>query len=136
MSHLRTHLGGVTVDGLTTTDNDVNITNFLDGSGQRIRGGQRISTGKQTVGQQPACVGTAIESLADNLTSTRRTHGEHSNSRARMLLFQAQRLLQGIQIFGVEDSGQSSTVDSTFGCHRVLAHISCVGYLLGKYNNL
>jgi hypothetical protein len=42
---------------------------------------------------------------------------------------------QGVQIFGIEDGGQGGAVDSAFGSHGVLAHISCVGYLLGKYYN-
>jgi hypothetical protein len=53
-----------------------------------------------------------------------------------MLFFQTEGLLQGIQIFGIEDGGQCGAVDSTFGGHGILAHISGVGYLLGKYNNV
>ena len=53
-----------------------------------------------------------------------------------MLLLEAQCLLQGVQVFGIENGGKGGAVDGAFGGHGVLAHVSCVGYLLGKYNNV
>ena len=64
-----------------------------------------IVIGKQTVCQQPARVGATIESLTDNLSCTWRTHREDSYCRARILLLQAKGLLQGVQIFWIEDGG-------------------------------
>ncbi len=49
------------------------------------------------------------------------------------MLFEAQRLFESVQIFGVKDCGQRSAIDRAFGCHRILAHISCVRNLLCKY---
>ena len=53
-----------------------------------------------------------------------------------MLLFQSESLLQGIQIFGIEDSRQGSTVHCALGSHRILAHITSVWHLFGQNNNL
>ena len=135
LGHLRTHLGGVAVDGLPAADDDVHIANLLDGRGQRIRGGQRVGTGKQAVGEQPARIGTAIQSLTDNLAGTRRTHREESYGRALVLLLQSECLLKGVQVFGIEDGGQSGAVDGALGGHRVLAHVAGVWHLLGQHYN-
>ena len=136
LGYLRTYLGGITVDGLTTSDNDIYIAYLLDGCSQCIRGSQGIGAGKQTVGKQPSGIGATIEALTDYLAGTGRTHGEHTYGAAGILLFQTQSLLKGVQVFGVEDSGQRGTVYSAFCGHRVFAHISCVWYLLCKYNNV
>ena len=52
-----------------------------------------------------------------------------------MLFLEAQGLFEGIQVFGIEDSGQGGAVDGAFRRHRVFAHISCVGHLLGKHDD-
>jgi hypothetical protein len=44
-------------------------------------------------------------------------------------------LLQGVQVFGVEDRGQCGTIDSTLRRHSVRAYVSCIRYLLSKHND-
>ena len=105
LSHLRTHLSRIAINGLTTSNDYVHIANLLDGSGEGVRSGQRVGTGKETVGQEPTRISAPIKSLTDNLSCTWRTHRQYSYSRSWMLLLQAKSLLQGIQIFGIEDGG-------------------------------
>ncbi len=37
-----------------------------------------------------------------------------------------------VEIFGIEDSGKSGTVDRTLRSHGILAHVARVGHLLGQ----
>ena len=122
LCYLRAHLGRVAVDSLSATDDDIHIANLLDGRGQCIGCGQRI--------------GTSVQSLADDLARARRTHRQQAYRAPRVLLLEAQGLLQRIKVFGIEDGGQSGAIHRSFGRHRIFAHVSRVGYLLGKYNNL
>ena len=96
LCHLRTHLGRVAVDSLAAAYHDVDLAYVLDGCGQCIRGSEGISASKETVGEQPACVGSAIQALAYDLASTWRAHREHAYFGSRKLVFQAQCLLQGV----------------------------------------
>ena len=61
---------------------------------------------------------------------------KYSYCGTRMLLFQSESLLQGIQIFGIEDSRQGGTVHCALGSHRILAHITSVWHLFSQNNNL
>ena len=135
LCHLGTHLGGVAVNGLTASDDDVDIANLLDGGGEGIRSGEGVGACEEAVGEQPARVGSTEEALADDLTGARRAHGEHADGAAWMLLFEAQGLFKGIQVFGVEDGGQGGAVDGAFRRHRVFTHISSIGHLLGKHHD-
>ena len=78
LSYLWTNLSGITVDSLTTTNDDVHIANLLDGSSQRVRGSEGIGTCEKTVGQEPTGISATIKSLTDNLACTWRTHREDS----------------------------------------------------------
>ena len=96
LSHLRTHLCGITVDSLTTSNDDINIADLLDGSSQGVGCCQRVGTGKQTIGEQPSGISSTIESLTDNFACAWRTHRKHANGAAGVLLLESQGLLQGI----------------------------------------
>ena len=135
LSHLRTHLSRVTIDGLTTTNDDINVANLLDGRGEGVAGSERVGTCEQAVGQEPARVGTTVEALADDLTSTGRTHREHAHRATGVLLFQTQCLFERIQIFRIKNCGQCSAIHRSFGSHCVLAHITGVWHLLGQHND-
>ena len=132
---LRPHLCRVSVDRLTTTDDNVYIADFLHGRSQCVGCSQRVSTCKLAVGQQPAGIGAAIEPLPDNLAGTWRPHGQYPHGSPRVLFLQPERLLQCVQVFRVEDGRQCGTVHRSLGCHGILPHVSCVRYLLGKYND-
>ena len=135
LSYLWTYLCGITIDSLATTDHDVDIANLLDGGGKGIGCGQCVCTGEEAVGKQPTCICTTVKTLANYLTGTWRTHCKNTNCGTWILLFQSKSLLQCVQIFRIEDGGKGCAVDCAFGCHRILTHISCVWYLLGKYYN-
>ena len=96
LRHLRPHLGGVAVDGLAAADDEVNVADLLDGRGQGVARGQRVCSGEEAVGEQPAGVGAAVEAFTYDFTGTRWTHGQQSHRGAGVLLFDAERLLQGI----------------------------------------
>ena len=42
LSHLRTYLCGIAIDGLTTTKDEVDLTHLLHGKGEGIAGGQGV----------------------------------------------------------------------------------------------
>ena len=83
LSDLRTHLGRISVDGLATAKHDVDVADFLvdllNGLGQEIRGGEGVSARTLAVGEQPAAVGATVESLADDLSGTWRTHSDDAH---------------------------------------------------------
>ncbi len=75
--HLWAHLCGIAVDCLASADDDVDLADVLDGSGDGIGCGKSVGTGQSTVCEHNACIGTAVDSLTDYLGSTGQTHGEH-----------------------------------------------------------
>ena len=115
LSHLGTHLGCIAIDGLATSEHDVNMADFLvdllNGLGQKIRGGEGVCARAFAVGKQPAAVCTAVESLTDDLSSTRRTHGDDAHLDVlRVEIFDAESLLQGVQVFRIEDGGKITNI--------------------------
>ena len=135
LCYLRTHLGGVAVDGLTTSDDDIHVTNLLDGGSQCVRGGEGVGTCEKSVSEQPTCVGTTEETLSDDFAGAWRTHGEQANGAARILFLETQCLFEGVEVFRVEDCGQCGAVHGALGRHGVFTHISRVGHLLGKHHD-
>ena len=134
--HLGAYLGCIAVNGLATSDDDIHVgAKVLDGRGQRIAGGQCVGSGKGTVGEEVASVGTTIDSLADDLGGTAGAHRKHDYRRAGILLFEAERLLQGIKVFGIENGWQCTAIYRALGGHGIGAYIARVRNLLGKYNN-
>ena len=121
---------------MASTEDDVILSHLAYGSGEGIRCGQGVGTCKGAVREQVASVGTAEEALAHHLGGTLRTHREHLYGRARMLLLEAQCLLQCLHVIGVDDDGQCRAVDGAIGIHSALSHAACVGHLLGKYDNV
>ena len=81
-------------------------------------------------------VSATIERLTDDLCSTGRTHGEYGDTAVGVLLLDAERLLERIQILGVKDSVEGGTVHSAVSLHSIFADITCVGDLLGKYDDI
>ena len=54
----------------------------------------------------------------------------------RVKVLDAKGLLQSVQVLRIKDCRQNGAVDSAFGRHGILAHISCVRYLLSKYYDI
>jgi hypothetical protein len=52
-----------------------------------------------------------------------------------MCVFQSESLLQGIQVFRVEDGRKGGTVDGAVCVHGVFPHIASVRYLFCQYYN-
>ena len=133
--YLRTYLRRIPVDSLTTTNNNVTVTYFADSSSQRVRSSQCICTGESTVGQQVTVICTTEKSFTNNVGSTTWSHCQNGNGRAWMSIFQSKSLLESIQVFGIEDSGECRTVNGSVGFHGILPNITCVGNLFCQYNN-
>ena len=103
LGHLRTYLSGVAIDSLTASDDDVVLAYLADGCREGIRCSQGVGTGKGAVGEQVATVSAAKHTFAHNLCRAGRAHREHLDRSTRILFLEAQGLLQGIQILGIED---------------------------------
>ena len=135
LGHLRTDLGGIAVDGLTAAEDDVNPADLLDGGREGIGGSEGVSTGEEAVGQQPAFVSSAIEAFTYDFSGTGRAHREHADGGAGVLFFQSERLLEGVQVVGIEDGRKGGTVDRSFGRHRIFPNIPGVRHLFGQDHN-
>ena len=133
--NLRTDLCGIAVDSLAATENDVVVANLLDGLGERVARSESISTTERAVRHHETFVGTAVQSFADNFGRLRETHRQHRNGGTRELVLQTKGLLQGVQVFGVEDRGQCGTIDGSLLRHGIGTHVSCIRYLLCKHND-
>ena len=77
-----------------------------------------------------------IGSFADYLGGAGQTHGEHGDGRTGERIFQAQSLLKGVEIFGVEDGGEGGAIDSAVFLHGIFSHIAGVGHLLCENNDV
>ena len=133
LGDLRPDLSRIAVDGLTASDDDVGI-HLERRARQRIGGSQRIGTRELTVGQQHAPVGTAEHPFADNLRSAAGPHRQDLDPAARKHVLEHERLLQRIEVLGIEDSGERRPIDRAVGLHSVLAHVAGIGHLLGQHN--
>ena len=135
LGDLGADLGGVTIDGLASSDHNVNITDLLDSGGEGVRGGKRVSSSEEPVCQQPTGVSASIKSLTDDLPGAGRAHSEDSHGRSGILFLETECLLESEKVVRIENGGQGGAVDGTFGRHRILADIPCVGHLLSQDNN-
>ena len=141
LCHLWADLCRVTIDSLASAEDEVDMEHFLvdllDCFGKEISRSEGISSRTLAVGKQPAFIGTAVETLTEDLASTGRTHRDNTDVYVlRIQILQAQSLLQRVEVFGVEDGRQRSTVHRALSCHGILTDITRVGYLLGKYYNV
>ena len=132
LCHLRAYLSRVAVDSLAAANHEVGHADLLNRLAQCVARGERIGTGKGAVGEQHAAIGSAIQSFADNVCGAGRSHRENGNRRAGVLVFEAQRLLEGVEVFGVENSRQGSAVHCSLRRHGIFANIARVRHLLGK----
>ena len=136
LSDLRTHLGGVAVDGLAAAEDDVVVTDFLDSLSQRIRCGEGVGTTEDTVSEDNAGVGATIDCFTNDFRGAGQSHSEHSHCRTGVSVFDAEGLLEGVEVFRVEDSGQGGAVDGAILLHRIFAHVASVRHLLSEHNDV
>jgi hypothetical protein len=131
LGRLGADLGGVAIDGLPAAQDQVGPAQLAHGLGQRVAGGQRVGPGERLVGQQHDLVGAAEQRLAQHLHGSRRAHRQHGHPPAVAFL-QAQRLFEGVQVFGVEDGRQRRPVDRPVLLHGLAGHVGRVGNLLDQ----
>ena len=130
LGDLGADLGGVAVDGLPSADDDVHVTDLPDGRRKGVGGRERIGAGEEAVRQEPARIGAAVESLADDFSRAGRAHREDADRGAGIGFFQAQGLFECIQVVWIEDGRQCGAVDGPFRGHRILPHVPGIGHLL------
>ena len=128
---LRTDLGGVAVDGLTSAQNEVEIADLLRQAAQREASRQRIGSAERAVGQKHGLVGAAEQGVAENAGGGGEPHRRDDDFRAVTVL-QLEGQLKGVQVFGIENSGKRLTVDGSVGLHGVARDILRVRDLLHK----
>ena len=131
LGDLRADLGGVAVDRLAAAEHEVGGAELLDRAGERVARGQRVGAGERPVGEQDDLVGAAVQRLAQHLGRGRRAHGEHGHA-AAVAVLEAQRLFEGVQVFGVEDRRQRRPVDGAVVFHGLAGHVGGVRDLLDQ----
>ena len=122
-SNLGAYLCGITVDGLTASENDIVIAHFLYGLGKGVGGGECIGSAKNSVGENYAAVGAAKHSLADNFRGAGKTHGENRNGRAGVGILQTECLLKSVEVFRIKDGGEGGAVSGTCFARTIMLRL-------------
>ena len=131
MGNLRTNLRCITVNGLPSAKNQTGNSDVAHRHRERVTGSKRIGTGKSSVGKQVAFISSPVQRFAQYIGCAERSHRENRNLGIRVLIFNAQSLLQSVQIFRIEDCLQSRTIDRAVCLHGILPHIVGIGHLFG-----
>ena len=134
LSDLGTHLCGITVDGLTASQDDVVLLDAvgIDSGSDDLGGSVGIGTAELTGGDQNTLVHAHGHQLTQHTLCGRRTHGERHDLAAQLVL-QGQGGLDGVQIVGVDDGLHGRTVQSAIGIDGHLT--GGIGDLLNSYEN-
>ena len=133
---LGANLGGIAIDSLAAADDQIILADLGNSSAQSVRSGEGIRPCESSIGEDDTSVGAAIHTFTNDFSGTSRTHREESHLRAGILFFKFQGLFEGIEILGVEDGGESGTVDSTILLHSILTDIASVGHLFGQNDDI
>jgi len=131
LGRLRPDLGGVAVDRLAAAEHEVEGADLLDRLRQGVAGGQRVGAGEGLVGQQDHLVGAAVQRLAQHGDGGRRAHRDDGHA-AAVAVLELERLLEGVEVLGVEHGRQRGAVDRAVLLHRVTRHVGGVGDLLDE----
>ena len=100
LSHLRSDLSGITVDGLTATGKRCPLGPtpiLLTAAGQDLGGSEGIGTAELAAGDQHAAVSAAGHQLTQHTLCRRRAHGDDDDLAAGLVL-QLQGGLDGVQV--------------------------------------
>ena len=135
LSDLGTHLSGITVDGLTASQDDIVLLDAvgIDSGGNDLGGSVGVGTAELTGGDQNAFVHAHGHQLTQHALGGRRTHGERHDLAAQLIL-QSQSGLDSVQVIGVDDGLHGRTIQRTIGIDSDFA--AGVGNLLYGNQNL
>ena len=88
LGDLGADLSGITVDGLTATENDVlgADADLVDGSSQDLGGSEGIGAAELAAGNQHAAVSAAGHQLTQHTLCRRRAHGDDDDLAAGLVL--------------------------------------------------
>ena len=131
LGNLGAHLGGVAVNGLTASDNQVEA-DFPQGGGDDGGGGIGVGTAELPCGEEIGLVHTHGQSLPQGPLRLGRTHAQGAHC-AAALLPQAQGGFQPGLVVVVDNTGHA-LADQSVG-FRVQLHLGGIGDLLDTYNN-
>ena len=132
LSDLRTNLCGITIDCLTTGNDQIIVKVSqctCNGSGSS----PGISTAQYSVGNQNCFVSTHSQRLTKSICCLGKTHGQYGNFCAELVL-QLQCSFQTSLIIGIHDSKHCASVKSSV---RIEFNTALgIGHLLNTNNNL
>ncbi len=131
LSGLRSDLCGVTVDRLTSGDDQV-IADLLQRTGQRRAGCASVGTAELAVRDQHALIHAARIQLLEHFRCLRGTHGNDGDRRTHLLL-QLQSGFYTGQIVRVDDAGNAGTDQRT--SDFVYTDLCGIRYLFYKNDN-
>ena len=122
LGDLGADLCGITVDGLTATENNVlgADADLVDGSGQDLGGSEGIGTAELAAGDQHAAVSAAGHQLTQHTLCRRRAHGDDDDLAAGLVL-QLQGGLDGVQVVGVGDGSHGRAIHGAVSLDSDLA---------------
>ena len=124
--NLRTHLCGITVDGLTAGDDQIPFQ-LAGHRSDLTRGSQGIGTAEFAVGQQDGFVGAHGEGLAQDDLGSRDTHRDDGHFRAELVL-ELQGEFETAFVVRIHDGGNAFT-DQGLG-YRIDLDLGRIGDLL------
>src|SRR5665647_596778 len=133
-SNLGTYLCGISIDCLSSSNNQIVMPHLLDGLCQGIRGGKCIGTCKGTVSKQNAIVGSTVQTFANDLSCSAWPHCQDGNSSTWHGILHPQRQFKCIEIFRIKNCRKCRPVYCSIGLHGILPNISGIRNLLRQYN--
>ena len=111
LSNLGADLGGITVDGLLSTEDGIELAFYLfhlpNRAGKDIAGGQRIRAAECTVGNEISLVGRDGQALLQRVLGLLGAHGHDHDLGVRTLVLDAGGSFEGIAVKGVDDAGDA-----------------------------
>jgi hypothetical protein len=126
---LRTRLGRVAVDRLTSAEDEVVIADRLNRLTQDVAGRERVAGRSAAIREEDHTVSAEEEAVAEDLARFRGAHRDASDRSAESVA-DVQGRFQSVKVFRVENGGQGSTVDRSVILHGVSCDVRRVGDLL------
>ena len=134
LCHLRAHLCGIAIDGLSATKDEVRLE-LLGSTAKDIAGRERVAGCGTSVGDENSAVGSVIEALANDFTRCRGTHGQYCD-RSAVGVLDLQRQLEGVVIFRIENRRQCAAIDGSVFFHSFAGDPFRIGHLLNADYNI
>ena len=132
---LRADLSRIAIDRLAAGEDQVVVADRLDRLGQNVAGGQRVAGRRPAIGQQNRSIRTAKQAGTQDIRRFGRPHGQGGH-RSPEPVPHLQRRFQRVEIFGIEDGRQGTTVDRAVRLHGLGRDIGRVRDLFDQDNTV